>query len=135
IKGVVRFGKRRKLNPIYIGPFEILDRVNNVSYRLALPLILSYVHPIFHISMLCKYILDPSYVLQPQEVEIDKHLSYEETFLAIVDRRVKKLKNKELPMVKVQWHNHKLKKVRGKLRNPSRTNINNYLLFEVISKI
>ncbi|KAJ8751242.1 hypothetical protein K2173_016423 [Erythroxylum novogranatense] len=63
MKGVVKFGKRGKLNPRYIGPFEILERVGNVSYRLALPPHLSYVHPVFHISMLRKSMHgDPLYI-------------------------------------------------------------------------
>src|SRR5262249_6372061 len=66
MKGVVRFGEKGKLNPRYIGPFEILERIGNVLYRLALPHSLGYVHPIFHITMLCKYIPDPSHVLQAQ---------------------------------------------------------------------
>ena len=65
MKGVMRFGKKGKLAPRYIGPFEILERVGMVAYLLALPLNLSQVHPVFHVSMLKKYILDPSHVLQP----------------------------------------------------------------------
>src|SRR5262249_13345531 len=109
MKGVVRFGKRGKLNSRYIGPFEILERVGNVSYRLALPPNLGYVHPFFHISMLRKYIPDPSHVLQAQEVGVEEDLSYEETPMTIVDRQVRKLRNKEIPMVKVQWQNHGIK--------------------------
>ncbi|KAJ8754685.1 hypothetical protein K2173_010776 [Erythroxylum novogranatense] len=105
MKGVVRFGKRGKLNPRYIGPFKILERVGNVSYRLALPPHLSYVHPVFHISMLRKYIPDPSHVLQTPEVNIAENLSYEEIPVAIIDRQIRKLQNKEIPMIKVQWKN------------------------------
>src|SRR5262249_54933583 len=96
MKGVIRFGKRGKLNPRYIRPFEILDRVKNVSYQLALPLQLSYVHPVFHISMLKKYIPDPSHVLQAPDIRIIEDLSYEELPIVIVDRYIKKLRNKEI---------------------------------------
>ena len=86
IKGVMRFGKKGKLAPRYIGPFEIKSRVGEVAYRLVLPLELSRIHPMFHVSMLRKYIPDPSHVLQPQTVEISEDLTYEEYPLAIVDR-------------------------------------------------
>ena len=65
MKGVMRFGKNGKLAPRYIGPFEILKRVGMVAYQLALPPNMSQVHSVFYISMLRKYILDPSHVLQP----------------------------------------------------------------------
>src|SRR5262249_17496635 len=109
MKGVVRFGKRGKLNPRYIGPFEILERVEKVSYQLALPLYLSYVHPVFHISMLRKYIPDPSHKLQAPYIKITKYLRYEEIPIAIVDKQIRKLRHKEIPMIKVQWQNHGVK--------------------------
>ena len=74
MKGVMRFGKKGKLAPRYIGPFEIKSRVGKVAYRLVLPPELSRIHPVFHVSMLRKYIPDPSHVLQPQTVEISKDL-------------------------------------------------------------
>ena len=77
-KGVVRFGKRGKLSPRYIGPFEIVERVGPVAYRLDLPEELSRVHNVFHISMLRKYIPDPSHVLEAPEIELRDDLSYEE---------------------------------------------------------
>ena len=108
MKGVMRFGKKGKLTPRYIGPFEILDRVGNVSYRLALPPNFGHVHPVVHISMLRKYVPHPSHILQTQEIQVDKDLSYEEVPVAIVDRQIRKLRNKEIAMVKVQWRNHKV---------------------------
>ena len=73
-EGVIRFGKREKLSPRYIGPFEILRRQGAVAYELALPLELSGVHPVFHVSMLRKYLPDESHVLQPQAVEVDSQM-------------------------------------------------------------
>ena len=77
-KGVVRFGKRGKLNPCYIGPFEIVERISPVAYRLDLPEEFSRVHNVFHISMLRKYIPDPSHALEALEIELRDDLSYEE---------------------------------------------------------
>ena len=96
MKGVMRFGKRGKLTPRYIGPFEILNRIGNVSYRLALPLNISHVHPVFHISLLIKYIPHPSHALLVQEVTIGEDLSYEEKPMTVLDRQIKKLRNKEI---------------------------------------
>ena len=89
MKGVMRFGKKGKLAPRYIGPIEIRSRVGEVAYRLILPHELSRIHPVFHVSMLRKYISDPSYVLQLQMVEINEDLSYEEYPVAIVDHQVR----------------------------------------------
>ena len=75
---MVRFGKRGKLSPLYIGPFEIVERIGSVAYRLNLPEELSRVHNVFHISMLRKYISDPSHVLKAPEIELRDDLSYEE---------------------------------------------------------
>ena len=86
MKGVMRFGKKGKLASRYIGPFEIKSRVGEVAYRLVLPPELSRIHPVFHVSMLRKYIPNLSHVLQPQTVEISKDLIYEEHLVAIVDR-------------------------------------------------
>ena len=62
-RGVVRFGKQGKRSPRFIGPFEILERVGTVAYRLALRLSMSGVHEVFHVSMLRKYTLDPAHVM------------------------------------------------------------------------
>ena len=70
-RGVVRFGKRGKLAPRYIGPFEILERVGIVAYRLALPPSLSGVHEVFHVSMLQKYTPDPAHVVDWEDIDVD----------------------------------------------------------------
>ena len=106
MKGVMRFGKNCKLVPRYIGPFEIRSRVGEVAYRLILPHELSRIHPVFHVLMLRKYIPDPSHVLQPQMVELNEDLSYEEYPMAVVDRQVRQLRTKDIAMVKVLWNNH-----------------------------
>ena len=110
MKGVMRFGKKRKLALRYIGPFEILDRVGMVVYRLALPPNLSQVHPVFHVLMFRKYISDPSHILQPQSMELNEDFTYEEEPVAIVDYQVRQLRSKQIPMVKVLWSSKNVKK-------------------------
>ena len=85
MKGVMRFGKKGKLSPRYVGPFEIMERVGAVAYRLALSPDMAQIHSVFHISQLRKYISDPSHVLQQQGVEVSADLTYEEEPIAIVD--------------------------------------------------
>ena len=78
-KSVLRFGKRGKLNPIFIGPYEIVSKVGPVAYRFKLPPESSRIHDTFHVSMLRKYIPDPSHVLREQPVQLKENLTYEET--------------------------------------------------------
>ncbi|XP_075473374.1 uncharacterized protein LOC142504384 [Primulina tabacum] len=106
LKGVMRFGKKDKLSPRYIGPFEILDKVGDLAYRLALPPDLDRVHNVFHVSMLRKYLSNPSHVLQYESLDLLPNLSYEEIPVQILDRKVKVLRNKEIGLVKVLWRNH-----------------------------
>ena len=108
-KGVLRFGRRRKLRPRYIGPYEIISRVGPVAYRLDLPLELSKVHNVFHVSMLRKYIPNPSHVLRDQPVELKDNLIYKEHPMQIVHHREHILWNKVIPLVKVLWGNHGIK--------------------------
>ena len=105
MKGVMRFGKRGKLSPRYIGPFEILKRVGEVAYVLALPPGLSGVHPVFHVSMLKRYHGDGNYIIRWDSVLLDEKLSYEEEPVAILDREVCKLRSREIASIKVQWKN------------------------------
>ena len=107
-KGVMRFGKKGKLSPRYIGPFEILEKVGKVAYKLALSPELSTIHNVFHISMLKKYIADPSHVLSHEPINVLEGLSYEEKPVQILAREEKVLKNKVIPLVKVLWRNYKI---------------------------
>ncbi|KAL5567769.1 hypothetical protein UlMin_024344 [Ulmus minor] len=108
MKGVMQFGKKGKLSPSYIGPFEIRERIGKVAYRLPLPPELSSVHNVFHVSMLRKYISDPSHVLESEPIEVHKDLTYEEQPVQILDRKDMTLRNKVIPLVKVLWRNHKV---------------------------
>ena len=83
MKGVMWFGKRGKLSPRYIGPFEVLKRIGEVAYELALPSGLSEVYPVFHVSMLKKYHGYGNYIIRWDSVLLDENLSYEEELVAI----------------------------------------------------
>ena len=108
MKGVLRFERRGKLSPRFVGPFEILERIGPVAYRLALPPSLSTVHDVFHVSMLRKYVPDPSHVVDYEPLEIDENLSYVEQPVEVLAREVKTLRNKQIPLVKVLWRNHRV---------------------------
>ena len=105
-KGILRFGKRGKLSPRYIGPYEIVDKVGEVAYRLRLPLELADIHDVSHVSMLRKYIVGPSHILKEQPIQLKENLTYEEHPVEILDRRDQVLHNKVIPRVKVLWRNH-----------------------------
>jgi len=105
MRGVIRFGNRGKLSPRFIGPFEILERVGAVAYRLALPLSLDGVHDVFHVSQLRRYIQDDNHVVDYSELELRPNLSYTERPMMILDRTTKELKKKTIPVVLVSWGN------------------------------
>ena len=109
IRGVIRFDKKGKLSPRYVGPFEIIERIGEVAYRLALPLALSKLHDIFHVSMLKKYLYDPSNVLSYESLDSDPKLTYEERPVKILDKKDKVLRNKIVLLVKVLCRNHVVK--------------------------
>ena len=86
-RGVIRFGKRGKLSPRYIGPLEVLKRVGAVAYQLALPPSFSSVHEVFHVSMLRKYTLDPTHIVDWGELVVDVDGTFEEGLVHIMDSR------------------------------------------------
>ncbi|CAN4123272.1 unnamed protein product [Withania somnifera] len=111
MKGVMRFGKKGKHSPHYIGPYKIIRRYGQVAYKLELPQELSIVHPVFHVSMLRRCIGDPSCITPIEDVQVIEGLTYEEVPIAILDRQVKKLRNKEVASVKVLWRNQQVEEV------------------------
>ncbi|KAD5803083.1 hypothetical protein E3N88_14443 [Mikania micrantha] len=106
-KGVVRFGKKGKLAPRYVGPFEIIERIGPVAYRLRLPDELSGVHDVFHVSNLKKCLADESLVIPIEEIQIDDQLHFIEKPLEIMDRKVKQLRRSRIPIVKVRWNSRR----------------------------
>ncbi|WMV29504.1 hypothetical protein MTR67_022889 [Solanum verrucosum] len=114
MKGVMRFGKKGKLSPRYIGPYRISKRIGNVAYELELPQELVAVRPVFHISLLKKYMGDPSLIITTEDIGIKDSLSYEEILVQILDRLVHKLRTKEVASVKVLWRNQFVKEATWK---------------------
>ena len=107
-KKVMRFGKNGRLSPRFIGPYEVIEKVGPVAYRLALPLDLEKIHNVFHISMLRRYRSDPSHVVSSETIELRPDLTYEEEPMEILAQEVKELWNKKILLVKVLWRNHKI---------------------------
>ncbi|GKA19127.1 reverse transcriptase domain-containing protein, partial [Tanacetum coccineum] len=103
-KGVVRFGKKGKLAPRYVGPFEIVECIGPVAYRLRLPQELSCIHDTFHVSNLKKCLAELDVQVPLDEIEIDENLHFVEEPFEIVERDVKKLKRRRIPLVKVRWN-------------------------------
>ncbi|GJV13227.1 putative reverse transcriptase domain-containing protein [Tanacetum coccineum] len=106
-KGVIRFGKRGKLNPRYIGPFKIIAKVGTVAYRLELPEKLSRVHSTFHVSKLKKCMADEPLAIPLDEIQIDEKLHFIEEPIEIMDREVKRLKQSRILIVKVRWNSRR----------------------------
>ncbi|XP_070002909.1 uncharacterized protein [Nicotiana sylvestris] len=108
MKGIIRFGKKGKLSPRYVGPYRIIHRIGEVAYMLELSPEMSLVHPVFHVFMLKKVVGDPSTIVPVETIELNGELLYEEVPVAILDRQVRKLRNKEIASVKLLWQNQQV---------------------------
>ncbi|GKB76017.1 hypothetical protein Tco_0942912 [Tanacetum coccineum] len=106
-KGVIRFSKRGKLNPHYIKPFKIIDKVGTVAYRLELPEQLSRVHSTFHVLNLKKCLADEPLAIPLDEIQIDDNLHFIEEPVKIIDREVKRLKQSRISIVNVHWNSRR----------------------------
>ncbi|GJR56238.1 putative reverse transcriptase domain-containing protein [Tanacetum coccineum] len=106
-KGVIRFGKRGKLSPRYIGPFKIIERIGPVAYKLELPDKLHGIHNTFHVSNLKKCLADENLVIPLEEIQLDDKLHFIEEPVEIMDREVKQLKQSRIPIVKVRWNSRR----------------------------
>ncbi|XP_052206752.1 uncharacterized protein LOC127811081 [Diospyros lotus] len=109
MKGVMRFGKKGKLSLRFVGPFEILEKIGDLAYQVALPPALSGVHNVFHVSMLRKYILNISHILNYESLDLREDLTYEESPIKILEKPDKELKKKKITLVKVLGRSHAVK--------------------------
>ncbi|GKD02633.1 hypothetical protein Tco_1177607, partial [Tanacetum coccineum] len=103
-KGVVRFGKKGKLAPRFVGPFEIIERIGPVAYRLYLPKEVNGVHDMFYVSNLKKCLGDPTLQVPLDEIRVDAKLNFMEKPVEIIEKEFKKLKRSRIAIVKVQWN-------------------------------
>ena len=101
---MIHFRKRGKLNPIYLGPFEILARVGPIAYKFRLPQELSNIHPVFHVSNLKKCLSDKTHVIPLDEIKINESLNFVEEPVKIMNREVKRTKQRCIPKMKVHWN-------------------------------
>ncbi|XP_017640196.1 uncharacterized protein LOC108481596 [Gossypium arboreum] len=119
-KKVLRLGRKGKLSPRFIGPYQILKQVGPVTYQLELPPELDRKHDVFYVSMLRCYCSDPTYVVPVEEIEIRPDLMFEEESVQILDRDIKVLRRKSIPLVKVLWRNHSTEEATWELEDSMR---------------
>ena len=119
-KKILRFGRKGKLSPRFISPYEILERVGPVAYRLALPLELAKLHDVFHVSMIRRYRADTSHILPVQDIQVQEDFTFDEESKAILDREIRQLRNKQVPSVKVLWKHHGMEEVTWELESTMR---------------
>ena len=105
----------------YVGPYEILERIGPVAYRLALPPSLAGVHDVFHVSLLRKCISDPDAVIEMNQPEVQPNLTYAERPVRIVDHKEKVLRNKTIKYVRVMWSGQTEREATWELEDAMRT--------------
>ena len=119
-KKIVRFGRKGKLSPRFISSYEIVERVGPVAYRLALPLELAKLHDVFHVFMLWRYRSDTSHILPVQDIQVQEDFTFDEEPKAILDREIRQLWNKKVPMIKVFWQHHDMEEATWELESTMR---------------
>jgi len=107
LKGSLRFGKKVKLSPKYIAPFDVLQRIGPVAYRLALPPTLQGIHDVFHVSHLRRYIPDSGRIISYKPLQLKENLTYVEEPIQLLERKDRIRRNRVIPFVKVLWRHHK----------------------------
>ncbi|KAI3714781.1 hypothetical protein L6452_21741 [Arctium lappa] len=117
----IRFGKKGALKPRFVRPFAITERDGEVTYKLNLPEDLRGVHPTFHVSKLKKCLTETDVAISLDEVHVDEKLSFIEEPMAILDHKVKNLRNKKVRLVKVQWQFHKGQEATWELESDMRS--------------
>ena len=105
-KKILCFRREGKPSPRFISPYEILEIVGLVAYRLALPLELAKLHDVFHVSMIRRYLSDTSHILLVQDIHVQEDFTFDEGMKAILDHEIRQLRNKQVPLVKVLWQHH-----------------------------
>jgi hypothetical protein len=106
IKGVCRFGIKRKLSPRYIGPYPIIDKYRPTSYQVELPAKLSKVHNVFHVSQLKKCLKSPTDVVVEDTIPLEPDLTYKAYPIKILDQQDQVTRNKTIRFYKIQWNEH-----------------------------
>ena len=114
---VTRGGKKSKLKPRYIGPYPIIEQIGPLAYHLELPLSLSNIHDFFHVSQLQRHIPDSTHEIRVETIELKDNLIYSESPEWILDCHDQVLRNKVIPLVKIQWRNHTEEKITWELED------------------
>ena len=112
-KKILRFGRKGKVSPRFIGPYKILELVGPVAYRLALPLELAKLHDVFHVSMLQRYRSDTTHIFTDQDIQVQEDFIFDKEPKAILDSEIRQLRNRQVPLVKVLWQHHGMEEANG----------------------
>jgi hypothetical protein len=120
MKRVVQFGKKGKLSPRFVRPFEFKDVVGLVAYKVELPPALSGIHDVFHVSALRKHAHDLLHIVDFEPLQVQVDLRYEELQVQILDHKEQQLRSKTIPLVKVLWRNHVVEEASWELEHDMR---------------